>query len=329
MYTHRHTQHVRYFLLALVAFASTLLTACGGSGFYHNDAAMEFQDFDYGVPTTSTEINGTLLSWYDSGGKGTPLLLVHGLASNAGFWRSNIGPLRDAGFRVIAVDLPGYGKSGKPWSAPYSMEWFAETLERLLDHLALKKAVFVGHSMGAQISLTAALRSSDRVAALVLLSPAGIESFKRGEGDWLKNSVTPEFVISTPQDRVRANLVSNFYSWRDEFEWMVEERMRMSKARDFDRFAYAVSRSVAAMVDGPVWQRLGDITVPTLIVYGENDNLIPNPYLHGGRTASVMEWGASRIPSARLIEIPCAGHMVQLEAASAVNNAIIDFVKKD
>ncbi len=310
----------------LLILAAMTLISCGSSKFYHNEPALEFENFDYGFPTTSAEINGVKLSWHDSGGKGTPIVLIHGLASNAGFWRLNVPALSAAGLRVIAVDLPGYGKSGKAYSAPYSLRWYAETLVKLLDHLRIEKAVFAGHSMGSQIAITLTLQKPERVLKLALLSPAGIEAFKEGEGRWLKDSVTPQFVKSTPQDRVRANLVSNFYSWREDLEWMVEERMRMSKARDFDRFAYAVSRCVAAMVDEPVWQRLGDVRVPVLILAGENDNLIPNPYLHGGKTCGVMEWGVSQFPDARLVMLPCAGHMIQLEAFGKVNEEIVGFV---
>ena len=81
------------------------------------------------------------------------------------------------------------------------------------------------------------------------------------------------------------------------------------------------------MIDEPVWQRLAEIRLPVLILAGENDNLIPNPYLHGGRTRGVMEEGLAQIPSARLEMIPDAGHMIQLERPDAVNAAMISFLR--
>jgi pimeloyl-ACP methyl ester carboxylesterase len=207
------------------------------------------------------------------------------------------------------------------------MKFYAQTLDALLDDLGVGKATIVGHSMGSQIAMTMVLEGSSHVQRLVLLSPAGIERFKDGEGRWLKGAVTPEFVMATPESAVRANLAANFFDWREDLEWMVEERVRMAKAPEFERFAYAVSRCVAGMVEEPVWMKLEKINVPTLIIGGEKDNLIPNPYLHGGCTSSVMREGAERIPGATLHMVADAGHMLQIEKPQEVNRRILDFVR--
>lgn len=309
-------------LILLIA----MLDGCSSARFYHNDPPLQFADVDYSFPTDVRQINGQPLAFHDAKNNGVPLLLLHGLASNAGFWRYNVPALEAAGYRVIAVDLPGYGKSGKAFSAPYGMKYYAETVVALLRELGIPNAVWMGHSMGGQIALTAALEYPQFVQRLVLVSPAGIEAFKRGEGDWLRNTVTPEFVIKTPQDRARANLVSNFYTWDERWEWMVEERVRMTRADGFDRFAYTVWRCVGAMLDEPVWQKLDRVAAPALIIGAEHDNLIPNPYLHGGRTVDVMEQGARAMKNATLVMIPSAGHMVQIEQASLVNAAVVGFL---
>jgi pimeloyl-ACP methyl ester carboxylesterase len=119
----------------------------------------------------------------------------------------------------------------------------------------------------------------------------------------------------------------NFYNWRTEWEWMVEERARIARAPDFAQFANAVVRSVGAMLDEPTSDRLGDITQPVLIVYGEHDGLIPNPYLHPGRPSGVFEPGARKFSSARVVRIPGAGHMVHVEQAGRVNAAILEFLR--
>jgi pimeloyl-ACP methyl ester carboxylesterase len=81
------------------------------------------------------------------------------------------------------------------------------------------------------------------------------------------------------------------------------------------------------MLDEPMWNRLNRISVSTLIIGGENDNLIPNPYLHGGNTIDVMEYGTSHLPHSRLVMMPHAGHMVQMEASEGVNAAITEFCR--
>lgn len=310
-------------LLLLLA----IFTGCGASRFYHDAPPLEFADIDYTFSTESRIVNGQPLAFHDAKNGGRPLLLIHGLASNAGFWRYNVDALERAGFRVIAVDLPGYGKSGKSYSAPYGMRYYAETLVELLRQLGIEKAVWAGHSMGGQISLTAALEFPRAVDRLVLVSPAGIESFRQGEGDWMRNAVNPDYVIKTTQAQVRANLVANFYTWDEKWEWMVEERVRMTKAEGFDRFAYAVWRCVGAMLDEPVWRKLDRVAVPSIIIAAGNDNLIPNPYLHGGRTRDVMEQGAATLKDTKLVMVPDAGHMVHIEKPEEVNEAVIEFLR--
>ncbi|MCB2205593.1 alpha/beta hydrolase [bacterium] len=301
-----------------------MIAGCSSARFYYDAAPLPFEDIDYSFSMQSATVNGSVIAWHDSGGEGEVLLLVHGLASNAGFWRYNVADLTAAGFRVIAVDLPGYGKSGKSFSTPYGMKYYAETLDALLKHLNVGKATVVGHSMGGQIAMTMVLDGSSHVKRLILLSPAGIERFKDGEGRWMKGAVTPEFVMATDEAAIRANLASNFSCWRDELEWMVEERVRMAKVPEFERFAYAVSRCVAAMIDEPVWKDLEKLTVPILVVGGENDNLIPNPYLHGGYTADVFRDGVARMPDARLEMVSHAGHMLQIDKPEVINRLIIN-----
>ncbi len=309
-----------------ILIVTLMITGCGSAQFYYDAPPLAFEDIDYGFPMKSGTVNGVQMAWHDSGGKGPVVVLVHGLASNAGFWRYNVPALTSAGMRVIAVDLPGYGKSAKAYGTPYGMHFYAATLDALLAQLSVSKAAIAGHSMGGQIAITMFLNGSSRVDRLVLLSPAGIEPFKDGEGRWLKDAVSPAFVINTPEDRVRANLSSNFYNWRCDLEWMVEERVRMAKDPAFERFAYVVSRCVAAMIEEPVWQRIDQLQLPTLVLAGEKDNLIPNPYLHGGSTCSVMEAGVAQMPSARLQMIPCAGHMIQIEKPDVVNEAMVSFL---
>ncbi|PIO47452.1 MAG: alpha/beta hydrolase [[Chlorobium] sp. 445] len=313
-----------FLLVCLIA-----LSGCGNSKLYHAAPPMKFQDIAYPFGTEMKSVNGVMMAYYDSKGAGQPIVLIHGLASNMGFWRYNIPTLQAQGVRVIAVDLIGYGKSSKPYSAPYTLKFYAETVRALLSELGITKATWVGHSMGGQIAMTAALHFPESVEKLVLLSPAGFEAFKQGEGDWLRNATTPDFVKKTPQERVRANITNNFYEWNDEWEWLIEERVRLAGTEEFDRFAYAVWKCVGAMLDEYVWDKLGKIQAPTLVLAGENDNLIPNPFLHGGRTREVMEQGVKAMPNAKLLMLPQTGHMIQIERSAEVSEAILNFLRSD
>lgn len=297
----------------------------GCGGFRYIDAPpLEFQDIDYTFPTKKV-LDNPSIAYIDVGSGNKTIVLVHGLASNAGFWRYVI-PELSKNYRVIAIDLPGYGKSQKG-AYPYNMSFFAEQVKRLVDELKLHKIIYVGHSMGGQIGITLALKHPNIIEKLILASPAGIEQFEQGEGDWLKSVMTRSFVKKTPEDGIRRNLANNFYNWNDKWEWMVEERARMAKAKEFDEFCYTVVRSVAGMIDEPTYDKIQKLSIPTLIIYGENDGLIPNPYLNPGFTSDVFKSGQQKIPDCKLVEIKNCGHMLQIEKPEEFTNAILEYLK--
>jgi pimeloyl-ACP methyl ester carboxylesterase len=297
----------------------------GCSGFlYTNMPPLEFQNFDYTLPV-KTVLSNPSISFIDVGNGPKTIILVHGLASNAGFWRYVIPELAK-NYRIIAVDLPGYGKSGKG-AYPYSMTFYANQIKRLADELKLNKFFLVGHSMGGQIGITFALKYPDRLEKLILASPAGVEEFGQGQGDWLRSVMTQNGVKKTTEDVVRKNLANNFYSWNEKWEWMVEERVRMIKAKDFDEFCYTVVRCVNAMLDEPTFDKIKNISVPTLIVHGRYDGLIPNPYLNPGFTSDVFQWGAKQIPNCKVHQIDDCGHMLQIERPEEFCSTVLDFIK--
>lgn len=303
----------------------TLFLFVGCSGFlYWDKPALQFADIDYGY-TTKTTLDDPKIAFIDQGSGEQTIILVHGLASNAGFWRYNI-PEFAKKYRVIAVDLPGYGKSQKG-NYKYSMSFYADQIKRLIEELKLKNVVYVGHSMGGQIGIKLAIKYPELLSKLILASPAGFEEFQQGEGDWLRSVMTMKGVKSTTEEGIRRNLAMNFYGWEDNWEWMVEERVRMRKASDFDEFAYTVVRCVNGMLDEPTFDKLSLIKTPTLVIYGKYDGLIPNPYLNPGHTSDVFEKGAKDIDNGKLVELDNAGHMIQIEKADEFNQAVLDFLK--
>jgi len=309
--------------LPLLVLAASL-AACSGAR-YAGAPPLPFRQLDYGMPTRTVDV-GPRVAYLDTGGDGPVLLLVHGLASNAGFWRYATPRLAAAGYRVVAVDLPGFGKSEKSAAFPYTMRFQAETVARVIEALDLGPVTYVGHSMGGQIGITLALARPDLVQRLVLAAPAGVEAFDAGEGAWLGNALSVDGIVTASEDAVRRNLALNVQRWRPEWEWLVEERVRMAKDPEMRQFAYAVTQSVRGMLSGPTTHRLGDLRVPTLVVYGRYDGLIPNPYLHPGTPRAVFERGAAAIPGARLVEIDDAGHLLQIEQPEAFVDAVVGFV---
>jgi pimeloyl-ACP methyl ester carboxylesterase len=304
-----------------------LLTLCLGlsvGGCKPATGIASFDQLDYGLPVETADVDGTDLAYVDLGEGPQTLVLIHGLGSYMPAWSNNLEAL-SRNYRVIALDLPGYGRSAKP-NAPYSMRYFVAKVRGLLEQLDVHNPVLVGHSMGGQISLTYALMYPQEVQGLVLASPAGLETFEDGEAKWLANAVTPEFTCLATDEAIYSRHVGNFHKMPKDAEFMVRDRVAMKSAAEFPQYCIAVSRSVAGMLDGPVHARLPSVSVPTLVTFGKNDTLIPNPFLHGGSTKRLVEREAKRIPGVELVVLPKAGHMAHFERASEWNATVLEFV---
>lgn len=312
-------------LFILLMVITMTLSGCATSRYYHL-GSKEYDDFDYGFATKKVQVRNLQVAMIDEGQSDQVLVLIHGLGSYAKGWTRNIPELAKH-YRVIAVDLPGYGKSDKGFY-PYTLPFYAQALTELLDALKIDKATFVGHSMGGQIAMVTSLLYPERVDKLVLVSPAGFEKFTDGEGAWMKKAMSPEFVHDTAIRNIDTNLKANFYKLPPEAEFMITERIQMRGAKDFDAYCYAVSKNVAAMIDYPMWDKLTRVKHQTLIFFGDKDNLIPNSALHGGSTEAIAQIGASQIPHNKLIMVPDCGHFVQFERPDVVNPAIVEFVGK-
>lgn len=301
------------------------LAACAPR--YSDLPAMEPADLYAPLPVQHVEVHGVDVAYVDSGGSGPPLVLIHGLSSYTGFWEYQIPALAED-YRVLALDLPGYGASGRP-DAPCTPPWYAELVGRWMDAVEAPSAFVAGHSMGGQIALTLALDQPERVRALVLSAPAGLETFSAGAGSWMKNYWTEGRALEAGEVQIRATMTQHVFNRPDDgVERLIEERVRLGRSEAFRGTSVAVSRSIAGMIDHPVAHRLGEIQAPTLIVFGTDDRMIPNPVFNGGRTRAVAEAGRDAIPGAELVMLPGAGHTVHHDDPEAFNAAVRDFLRR-
>ncbi len=289
-----------------------------------NQMKFEFSDIDYGFSTRSI-LNDPAVSYVDTGKGENTIVLIHGLGSNAGFWRYNIPELSKSN-RVIAIDLPGYGKSSKG-DYKYNISFFSETLKFFFDKLKIKNFYLAGHSMGGQICIEFALKYPEYVKKLILISPAGVEPFNEVQSNFLKNVFTPETIKMSNRETIVKNIKSNFFVWDEKYNWLIEERIKIIAADDFDLYAKAAAKSVAGMLDEPTTGFLKNISVPVLIIYGEKDNLIPNKYFHPGVTTdSLFKTGAAEIRNCTLASVKDAGHLVYIEKSAEVDKIILNYI---
>jgi pimeloyl-ACP methyl ester carboxylesterase len=272
------------------------------------------------------DIDGVDVAYLDEGvADGEVVVFVHGLSSWMGFWEYQVPALAPT-HRVLALDLPGYGASGRP-DAPYTPPWYADLIVSWLDELGVERATVVGHSMGGQIAMHLALRSPDKVERLVLAAPAGFEKFRQGASRWMKDYWHEERALEANEDELRSTFTTMVFNNVDAgVERLLEERVRMQSHASFQGTSVAVSRSIAGIPDHPVRDRLTEITQPTLVVFGTDDRMIPNPIFTGGRTRKVAYEGVSLMPDADLVLLKGAGHTVHHDDPEGFNRALQRFL---
>lgn len=264
------------------------------------------------------------VAYIDEGAGATTLVFLHGLGSYLKGWTKNVADLsRD--FRCIALDFPGYGKSSKG-NLPYGMTFFARVVKDFIRQLNLPNVVLIGHSMGGQVAATMAVRYSDIFEKLVLIAPAGFETFSETDRAWIRAAYSPTLLKAMPSDQIRRNFEINFSNFPEDARFMVNDRMMMQGTQAYDQYCEMIPKCVNSMLDEPVFDLLPQITMPALVLFGENDMLIPNKLLHpGSNPASIAETGTRQIPGARLKLLRPCGHFAQWECAGAVNRSIRRF----
>ncbi|GAA4313541.1 hypothetical protein GCM10023115_29860 [Pontixanthobacter gangjinensis] len=279
----------------------------------------------YDLPVKSIQINSETIAYTDQGAGEQSLLFVHGLSSNLDAWKKNVKGLEND-FRCIAIDLPGYGKSSRG-KTDFSLAEYAGMLKELAQKLDLKKVSLVGHSMGGQIAMHSVIQYPETFENLVLIAPAGIETFTEQEATVMKSAYTPAMVINASDEQVLANYKLNFYSFPEDAQPMVDQRIAMKSAEDFPDYAETVVNNIHAMLDEPVISEISKIDLPVLMIFGNNDMLIPNKYFHPSQSIDgLIETSRQKFDQLEVKTVDEAGHFVNFEKAEEVNQAIRDFL---
>lgn len=283
---------------------------------------------NYSLPVKSITLNSETIAYAEEGSGEKTLLFVHGLSSNLDAWRKNIQELKND-YRCIAVDLPGYGKSSRN-REDYSLSEYSEMLQEFVHKKGLKNVILAGHSMGGQIAMHTVLQYPDAFQKLILIAPAGIETFTAQEASLMKASYTPAMVVNTTDEQILANYKLNFFQFPEDAQGMVDDRIRMKTAVDFPDYARVVVNNIHAMLDEPVIDRIKEIKIPVLMIFGKNDMLIPNKYLHPMESVeNLLKLSEEKFKDLEVAVIDEAGHFVNFERAEEVNLEIREFLKNE
>jgi pimeloyl-ACP methyl ester carboxylesterase len=255
-------------------------------------------------------------------GSGDPVLAIHGLGATKASFLPTVAALAGR-YRVIALDLPGFGESGKPLGAPYDARFFAESLLELLDALGIERAHLIGNSLGGRVALETGLRAPDRVGRLVLLAPSMAWRRKRPWAPLLR-AVRPELGAIQPTPRTAIEQIVDRMVPGAHDGWAaagVDEFMRAYLTRRGRAAFYAAARQIYLEEpegDDGFWPRLKTLTVPSLFVWGTRDTLVPIGFARHVTDA---------LPKAEHLELDC-GHVPQLERPRETHAAALEFLSR-
>ncbi|HVA39902.1 MAG TPA: alpha/beta fold hydrolase [Candidatus Binataceae bacterium] len=256
---------------------------------------------------------GDIEIYYEIHGDGPQtLVMIRGLGSNLTAWYEQT-PEFARHFRTVIFDNRGAGRTDKP-DAPYSLSQMAGETAGLMDALGVRRAALLGISMGGMIAQEFALAHQDRLACLIL----GCTTFGGAEAVRAAPEVMAALVAgekaSAEQKRIQQRSAFTDHAINHRRE-IIEKHERVRMQYLIPPFAY--QRQIEAVMKYDVSKRLGEIHVPTMVMAGRDDILVPP------ENSKLI---AARIPGAKLVELP-GGHLFFTEYPAEFNAAVIEFVR--
>ena len=264
------------------------------------------------------------------------VLLLHGKNFTGAHWRKTIELLTGEGYRVIAPDQIGFGKSSKPSGYQFSFQALAENTRALLASLEVQLVSVVGHSMGGMLAVRFALMYPIQVEKLALVSPLGLE-------DWKRAGVRPRTVddwyaaeLKATPDSIREYQKKSYYGgqWKPEYEELIQLAAGSTQHPDYPKVAWCSALLYDMIWNQPVVYELPDLKVPTLLVIGLRDRTAvgsawasPEVAAKLGDYTQLGKRTHAAIAGSRLVELPGVGHLPQVEAFDAYRGALSDFLR--
>lgn len=267
---------------------------------------------------------------------GRTVLLLHGKNFSAAYWEPTIRALAGKGFRVVAPDQIGFGKSSKPAAYQFSFHALARNTRALLDAIPIEKVSVIGHSMGGMLAARFALLYPDAVEKLVLMNPIGLEDWKTVVPYKSVEELYASELKATPES-IRAYEKENYFAgnWKPEYEPLIEIPAGWTRHPDYARVAWNSALTTDMVFTQPVLYEFPLLRVPTLLIIGQRDRTaVGKAWAPESAKATLGDYpalglkAARSIPGARLVELRDAGHLPQVEAFDDTMKAVLDFLGK-
>ncbi len=275
---------------------------------------------EHAIVSRFVEVDGLTIHYVEAG-QGSALIFVHGGgpgASGLSNFSKNIGAFADR-YRVIAIDLPCYGKSTKLRITEPLWGFYAKTLARFIEVLGLEKAHLVGNSAGGASSLKCALDFPERVDRLVLMGPGGGYSlFEKQPSDGIVSLLTFYLPPGPSLERMKAFVKYLVYDPSTLTDELLQERVNNASDPETAEYMPLKVGPHFPQVEELWRERLDKLPHETLIIWGREDRV--NPLDQG----LIL---ARQIPNARFLVMPKCGHWAQWEKAEEFNRTVAAFLE--
>ena len=343
-----------FILFAISLGGGVLLSSCASSTASNSQAQIQspsdhlfeqaapldlrLSTWPYPYPTHEfkTQLQGQAVSmvYMDQAAQGKQkgvVVLFHGKNFSSDYWAQTIAALTQAGYRVIAPDQIGFGKSSKP-DVDYHFDELAANTKTLLTYLKIKHVNVIANSMGGMLGVRFSILYPSMVQKLVLENPLGLEDYSKDIPPQT-NANLLKLEMAQTEMSYRRFLQSYFPTWKPEYERFIEVYVRVQKGADYPAYAKASVLTYQMIDRQPVVGDLPNLKMPVLLVIGQKDKTVfgrrfapPEAIKALGNFPELGRKAAATIPNAKLVPIENIGHVPHIETPDYFNQIVLQFL---
>ena len=261
------------------------------------------------------------------------VLLFHGKNFSSDYWAPTIAGLTQAGYRVIAPDQIGFGKSSKP-NVAYHFDDLAANTKALLKSLGIKQVSVIANSMGGMVGVRFARLYPQTVQKLVLENPLGLEDYSKDIPPQQNDNLL-KLEMAQTETSYRRFLQTYFPTWQPAYEKFVEVYVRVQKGPDYPAYAMTSVLTYQMIAEKPVVGDLPQLKMPVLLVIGQKDRTVfgrrfapPEAVKTLGNFPELGKKAQAVIPNAKLVPIENVGHVPHVEVPDLFVATVVQFLNQ-
>ncbi len=262
---------------------------------------------------------------------GKTVVLLHGKSFSGDYWAHTIATLTGQGYRVIAPDQIGFGKSSKP-DIRYHFDLLARNTKALLDSLDVNRAAIVGHSFGGMLAVYFARDYPETTEVLALENPIGLEDYRSAIAPQSVETLIKTEMTQTPQS-FRTFMAAFFVGWPPVAQHYTEIFSRVLQSPEYPRWARATALTYDMIFNEPIRHEYRLLKMPVLLVIGQSDHSVffrryasPEAIKPLGNWPVLGREALKDLPDGKLIEIADVGHVPHAEKPDEFDAALTAFL---